>query len=256
MQQFLTTEALVGLLTLTLLEIVLGIDNIVFISILAGKLPKEQQAKARKWGLGLAVITRILFLLFIGVIMGLKTEVFKAFDHGFSGKDLILIAGGAFLIWKATKELHGKLEGVEHETNMGKVMTSLAATVAQILVIDLVFSIDSVITAVGMVEQVEIMITAVIISVAIMLISVGKLSDFVDAHPTIKVLALSFLLLIGANLIADGFGQHIPKGYTYFAMAFSLAVELFNIKARAKLTPVALRHNYPVEPGAEDVPHG
>ncbi|MEQ1822754.1 MAG: TerC family protein [Fimbriimonadaceae bacterium] len=253
LDQLLTPEALVGLLTLTLLEIVLGIDNIVFISILSAKLPKEDQAKARQWGLGLAVITRIIFLLSIGWIMRLENTLFTL-GRGFSGKDLILILGGAFLIFKATKELHGKLEGEEHKSGPSKVATSLAAIVAQILVVDLVFSIDSVITAVGMVKQVEVMICAVIISVAIMLAFVGKLSDFVDAHPTIKVLALSFLLLIGANLIADGFGQHIPKGYTYFAMAFSLGIELFNIKARSKSAPVALRHNYPVEPDPEDLP--
>jgi predicted tellurium resistance membrane protein TerC len=253
MQELLTTEALVGLLTLTLLEIVLGIDNIVFISILSGKLPPEDQEKARKWGLGLAVITRVIFLLSIGVIMRLQNDFVKLYGMGFSGKDVILILGGAFLIFKATKELHGKLEGEEHVAGPGKVGSTLLKIVAQILVIDLVFSIDSVITAVGMVKQVEVMIAAVIISVAIMLIFVGKLSNFVEAHPTIKVLALSFLLLIGANLVAEGFGQHIPKGYTYFAMAFSLLVELLNIKARSKAKPVTLRHNYPAEPGPDEV---
>jgi predicted tellurium resistance membrane protein TerC len=242
-------NAWVGLLTLTVLEIVLGIDNIVFISILSGKLPKELQPKARQLGLGLAVVTRILFLLSIGLIMRLKDPFFYVAGHGFSGKDLILILGGAFLIGKATLEIHHKLEGEEHiEATPRSAAKSLASVVAQILVVDLVFSIDSVITAVGMVEQVEIMITAVIISVAFMLAFVGKLSDFVDSHPSVKILALAFLVLIGGNLIADGFGQHVPKAYTYFAMAFSVLVELINIRIRRKSPPVALRHNYPDAP--------
>jgi predicted tellurium resistance membrane protein TerC len=240
----------IGLLTLTILEIVLGIDNIVFISILSGKLPKDQQAKARQVGLSLAVITRILFLLSIGAIMRLQAPLFHILDRDISGRDLILILGGAFLIAKATKEIHHKLEGEEHEASgPKKVLGSLAGVVAQILVIDLVFSIDSVITAVGMVDKVEIMIGAVIVSVIFMLMFVGKLSDFVDTHPTIKILALAFLMLIGGNLIADGLGQHIPKGYTYFAMAFAVCVELVNIRMRKKTSPpVQLRHNYPDGP--------
>jgi len=245
----------IGLLTLTILEIVLGIDNIVFISILAGKLPKDQQVKARQIGLGLAVITRIIFLLSIGLIMSLTGDLFKIGQFGFSGRDLILILGGAFLIGKATYEIHHKLEGEEHTGggNAAKGKATMGGIIAQILIIDLVFSIDSVITAVGMVKHVEIMITAVIISVAFMLAFVGKLSDFVDKHPTVKILALAFLVLIGGNLIAEGFGQHVPKAYTYFAMAFSVIVELINIKVRGKAAPppVELRHNYPDAPDGD-----
>ncbi len=245
----------IGLLSLTLLEIVLGIDNIVFISILSGKLPQEQRHKARQIGLALAVITRILFLLSIGLIMRFSQPIFNIGSQGISGRDLILILGGAFLIAKATYEIHHKLEGEEHtETGPAKVMSSMASVIAQILVIDLVFSIDSVITAVGMVKHVEIMIAAVIISVIFMLIFVGRLSDFVEKHPTVKILALAFLVLIGGNLVAEGFGQHVPKAYTYFAMAFSVIVELINIKLRKKSTPppVELRHNYPDAPPASE----
>ncbi|MFN8220413.1 MAG: TerC family protein [Fimbriimonadales bacterium] len=239
----------IGLLTLTLLEIVLGIDNIVFISILSGKLPKEQQAKARQIGLGLAVITRILFLLSIGLVMRLNSDLFNLLGQGISGKDLVLIIGGVFLIGKATLEIHNKLEGEEHAPEAKGVAKSLWAVVAQILVVDLVFSIDSVVTAVGMVPHVEVMIGAVVISVLFMLMFVGKLSDFVDRHPTVKMLALAFLVLIGANLVADGFGQHIPKAYTYFAMAFSVGVEMLNLKLRRVAEkPVELRHNYPADP--------
>lgn len=244
----------IGLLTLTLLEIVLGIDNIVFISILSGKLPPELRQKARQIGLGLAVITRILFLLSIGLVMRLEKPLFTVVGQGISGRDLILILGGAFLIAKATYEIHHKLEGEEHtDTGPKKVMASLPAVIAQILVIDLVFSIDSVITAVGMVKHVEVMIGAVIISVIFMLAFVGKLSDFVEKHPTVKILALAFLVLIGGNLVAEGFGAKVPKGYTYFAMAFSVVVELINIKMRKKSTPppVELRHNYPDAPPSE-----
>lgn len=248
----------IGLLTLTLLEIVLGIDNIVFISILSGKLRQEDRAKARQIGLALAVVTRILFLLSIGLIMRFSEPLFTLpiMNKGISGRDLILILGGAFLIAKATYEIHHKLEGEEHtETGPVKAMTSMAAVIAQILVIDLVFSIDSVITAVGMVKHVEIMITAVIISVIFMLVFVGRLSDFVEKHPTVKILALAFLVLIGGNLVAEGFGAHVPKGYTYFAMAFSVIVELINIKLRKKTAPppVELRHNYPDAPPVNEV---
>jgi predicted tellurium resistance membrane protein TerC len=243
-------QAWIGLLTLTLLEIVLGIDNLVFISILSGKLPPEQRERARKMGLGLAVITRILFLLSIGLIMKLNSDLFNIAGQGISGKDLVLIIGGGFLIAKATIEIHNKLEGEEHHGAGGAAKTmAFGAVVAQILVIDLVFSIDSVITAVGMVPYVEVMIVAVMISVAFMLAFVGKLSDFVEKHPSVKMLALAFLVLIGANLVGEGFGAHIPKGYTYFAMAFSVVVEMLNIKFRGRQKPVELRHNYPVEPG-------
>lgn len=247
-------NAWIGLFTLTALEIVLGIDNIVFISILSGKLPKEQQDKARKIGLGLAVITRVLFLLSIGMIMRLSSDLFTIAGQGFSGRDLVLILGGAFLIGKATLEIHNKLEGHEHNpTTGGKVAASMSSVIAQILVIDLVFSIDSVVTAVGMVKQVEIMIAAVIISVIFMLVFVGKLSDFVDKHPTVKMLALAFLVLIGANLVGEGFGAHIPKAYTYFAMAFSVLVEMLNLKMKGSSEkPVELRHNYPDAPNMND----
>lgn len=237
----------IGLLTLTALEIVLGIDNIVFISIISGKLPKEQQAKARKIGLMLAVLTRILFLLSIGLIMRMSADLFHIGPQGISGRDIVLILGGTFLIGKATLEIHNKLEGHEHEPSTGgKVGATMASVVAQILVVDLVFSIDSVVTAVGMVKQIEVMIAAVVISVAFMLAFVGKLSDFVDKHPTVKMLALAFLVLIGANLVGEGFGAHIPKAYTYFAMAFSIIVEMLNLKMKGKSSkPVELRHNYP-----------
>ncbi len=249
MQLLSDPAAWIGLLTLTILEIVLGIDNIVFISILSGKLPKEDQAKARQIGLGLAVITRILFLLSIGLIMRLNTPFFEVFGKGISGKDLILILGGLFLIAKAVFEIHNKLEGVEHETSAGKKVGSMAGVVAQILAVDLVFSIDSVVTAVGMVKYVEVMIGAVVISVMFMLAFVGPLTKFIDAHPTVKMLALAFLVLIGVNLLAEGFGAHIEKAYTYFAMAFSVIVEMLNIRLRKKAAkPVELRHNYPAEP--------
>ncbi|MCC7433724.1 MAG: TerC family protein [Methanoregulaceae archaeon] len=241
----------IGFLSLAALEIVLGIDNIVFISILAGKLPPDQRAKARQLGLGLAVITRILFLFSIGLIMKMSTDLFSVMGNGVSGRDLVLLLGGAFLIGKATMEIHNKLEGVEHHAtaNIGKTVT-MSAVVAQILVIDLVFSIDSVITAVGMVKYIEIMVAAVIVSVIFMLIFVGKLSEFVEKHPTVKMLALAFLVLIGANLIAEGAGHHIPKGYTYFAMAFSLLVEMLNLRMKRKSAepPVVLKHNYPAPP--------
>jgi predicted tellurium resistance membrane protein TerC len=248
-------QAWIGLLTLTGLEIVLGIDNIVFISILSGKLPEDQRVKARQVGLGLAVITRILFLMSIGLIMRMDKDLFQLFGQGFTGRELVLILGGGFLIAKATVEIHNKLEGVEHEGGPSKGRAAFTAVVLQILAVDLVFSIDSVVTAVGMVSYIEVMMAAVIISVGFMLVFVGKLSDFVEAHPTVKMLALSFLVLIGANLVGEGFGAHIPKGYTYFAMAFSVVVEMLNIKLRKVIEkPVALKHNYPVEPNPEDVP--
>lgn len=246
-------QAWIGLLTLTGLEIVLGIDNIVFISILSGKLPPEQRVKARQIGLGLAVITRILFLLSIGLIMKMNTDLFPLFGQGISGRDLVLILGGGFLIAKATVEIHNKLEGEEHAAD-GKELkrAAMSAVIIQILAVDLVFSIDSVVTAVGMVPYVEVMIAAVMISVAFMLIFVGKLSDFVEAHPTVKMLALAFLVLIGANLVGEGFGAHIPKGYTYFAMAFSVVVEMLNIRLRKRSEPVHLRHNYPADPETQE----
>ena len=227
-------NAWIGLLTLTVLEIVLGIDNIIFISILAGKLPEEQRAKARRLGLLGAFFSRILLLLSIAWVVRLTTPLFTVAGVGISGRGLILILGGLFLIGKATHEIHDKFEGDEHAETTKQAARSLAAVVAQIMVIDIVFSLDSVITAVGMVDQVSIMIAANIIALVIMLMASGPISRFVDRHPTVKMLALSFLVLIGTNLVAEGIGQHIPKGYTYFAMAFSVVVEMLNIRIRSR----------------------
>ena len=227
-------NAWIGLLTLTVLEIVLGVDNIIFISILAGKLPEDQRAKARRLGLLGAFVTRILLLLSIAWVVRLTTPLFTVARVGISGRGLILIIGGLFLIGKATHEIHEKLEGGEHGEAAKQAARSLTAVVAQIMVIDIVFSLDSVITAVGMVDQVSIMIAANVIALGIMLIASGPISRFVDRHPTVKMLALSFLVLIGTNLVAEGLGQHIPKGYTYFAMAFSVVVEMLNIRIRSR----------------------
>ena len=237
-------NAWIGLLTLTSLEIVLGIDNIIFISILAGKLPANDQAKARKLGLLGAFVTRLLLLLSIAWIVKLTRPLFELFGHGVSGRDIILIVGGLFLIAKATFEIHGKLEGEEHGAGdaIKRAAQSLLKVVLQIMVVDIVFSLDSVITAVGMVDDVSLMITANVIALGIMLLSAGAVGGFVERHPTVKMLALSFLVLIGTNLVAEGFGVHVPKGYTYFAMGFSVLVELLNLKLRAKSrAPVQLR---------------
>jgi predicted tellurium resistance membrane protein TerC len=234
-------NAWVGLLTLTVLEIVLGIDNIIFISILAGKLPKAQQARGRRVGLLGAFGTRLLLLMSIAWIVRLTRPLFSVFAHPVSGRDLILLFGGLFLIGKATFEIHNKLEGDEHGPDASKrAKASFGAVITQIMLIDIVFSLDSVITAVGMAEHVSVMITANVIALGIMLTAAGPISDFVDRHPTIKMLALAFLLLIGTNLVADGFGLHIPKGYTYFAMAFSVLVEMLNIRLRKVTPPVKL----------------
>jgi len=219
----------IALLTLTVLEIVLGIDNIVFISILAGKLPVEQQAKARNTGLALALFTRILLLICISWIMGLTATLFTAFGHPVSGKDLILLFGGLFLIYKSVHEIHGKLEG-DHEDTTKLAAAKFGAVIFQIVMLDIVFSLDSVITAVGMSNQLGVMIAAVVLSMIVMLLSAGSISDFVNKHPTVKMLALSFLLLIGVVLVAEGCGQHIAKGYIYFAMGFSVLVEMLNLK--------------------------
>jgi predicted tellurium resistance membrane protein TerC len=246
MAELFTADALVGLLTLTVLEIVLGVDNIIFISILAGKLPADQQARARTIGLGLALVTRILLLLSLSWIIGLTGELFSVFGQGFSGRDLILLGGGLFLVGKATYEIHEKLEGEEGHSE-ARVGPSFTSVIIQILLLDIVFSLDSVITAVGMVDEVAIMITAVIIAVVIMLFSASAIASFVNRHPTVKMLALSFLLLIGVNLIAEGFHQHIPKGYIYFAMAFSVFVEMLNLRLRRGSNskhPVELRAGY------------
>ena len=231
--------------TLLLLEIVLGIDNVVFISILAGKLPPEQRKRARTLGLSLALITRILLLLTITWIMRLTAPLFSVVGRPFSGRDLILIAGGLFLVAKSTHEMHERLEGEEGE-DPAKARPSFAGVVGQILVLDIVFSLDSVITAVGMVDELVIMVLAVILAMIFMLAFSGTVSDFVERHPTVKMLALAFLLMIGVVLIADGFGQHIPKGYIYSSMAFSLFVEMLNLRAQAKKKkrPVKLHQPY------------
>jgi predicted tellurium resistance membrane protein TerC len=235
--------SLIALFTLTVLEIVLGIDNIIFISILSGKLPKEQQNKARLTGLSLAMITRILLLFSIVWIMKLTLPLFAVFSKEISGRDLILIGGGLFLIAKSTFEIHDKLEGEEgHRT--AKAAKSFGNVIVQILLLDIVFSLDSVITAVGMANNIVIMILAVVIAVGVMMVSSKGISDFVEKHPTVKMLALSFLLLIGVSLIAEGLGQHIPKGYIYFAMAFSVFVEMLNLRMKSKVKPVELRNRF------------
>jgi predicted tellurium resistance membrane protein TerC len=253
MQELFTADALIGLLTLTALEIVLGVDNVIFISILAGKLPPDQQARARNTGLALAMITRILLLLSLSWIVSLTGELFSVMGFGVSGRDLILLGGGLFLVAKATYEIHEKLEG-EPGHSEARVGPSFTAVIIQILLLDIVFSLDSVITAVGLVDQIPIMITAVVIAVLVMLVAAKAISDFVNRHPTVKMLALAFLILIGVNLIAEGFHQHIPKGYTYFAMAFSVFVELLNLRLRKSSTsthPVELRSGYVEDPPAQ-----
>ena len=234
MEHLLTLESLLALLTLTALEIVLGIDNIVFLAILSGKLPEHQRASARRVGLSLAMFMRIGLLLGIKWIMGLTAELFSIAGHGLSGRDLILVAGGLFLIAKSTHEIHEKIEGGGSAAAVSGGGAKFGPTVAQIVAIDLVFSLDSVITAVGMAKHVEIMILAVIIAVFIMMAFSGPVSAFVERHPTIKMLALAFLLLIGVMLLAEGFDKHVQRGYIYFAMAFSLGVEMLNIKAARK----------------------
>jgi len=247
-------DAWLSLVTLTVLEIVLGVDNIIFISILSGKLPAEQQAKARNIGLALALITRVLLLSFIFVLTKMTTPLFTLpflHEHGtdaplaITGQRLVLLLGGLFLIWKSVHEIHGNLEGEEHG-NSSKVKGALAAVIAQIVVVDIIFSLDSVITAVGMAREIGVMITAVVLAMIVMFLAAKSIADFVNNHPTIKMLALSFLLLVGVVLVADGCGQHIEKGYIYFAMAFSFLVEVLNIRARAKRIrkPVELRSGY------------
>src|SRR5688572_18063459 len=243
MEWFSDPNAWLGLLTLTALEIILGIDNIIFISILSSKLKLEEQPKARKLGLMGAFVSRMLLLLSIAWVVKLTTPLFHVFSLPISGRSLILIVGGLFLIGKATYEIHGKLEGEEAHGGTPRVLPSLTAVVIQIMIIDIIFSLDSVITAVGMVQQISIMVGANIIALGIMLMAAGPISAFVDRHPTIKMLALSFLVLIGTNLVAEGLGQHIPKGYTYFAMGFSVLVEMLNIRLRKKVAPVVLHRN-------------
>ena len=223
----------IGLLTLIALEIVLGIDNVVFISILAGKLPKQSQARARRVGLALAMVMRILLLLSISWIMGLTKPFMSIFGFELTGRALILIAGGLFIITKSTREIHHRLED-DDEGVTARAAPSFAAVLVQVLLLDLVFSLDSVITAVGMVDHVPVMVAAIVLAVAVMMFFAGIISRFVERHPTLKMLALSFLLLIGVNLIGDGLGFHIPKGYTYFAMGFSVGVEMLNLKVRQR----------------------
>jgi predicted tellurium resistance membrane protein TerC len=239
----------ISLVTLTALEIVLGIDNIIFISILAGKLPVEQQARARKLGLSLALITRIMLLLSLTWVMGLTKPLFTLpiLQQEISGRDLVLLIGGLFLIWKSVHEVHEKLEDDDGHATAGRTKITFAGAIVQILVLDIVFSLDSVITAVGMANEVGVMIAAVVIALGVMLMAATAISDFVNRHPTLKMLALSFLILIGVALVAEGLGQHIPKGYIYFSMAFAFAVEMLNLKLRAKekaKKPVELHQPY------------
>jgi predicted tellurium resistance membrane protein TerC len=237
----------IAFFTLTALELVLGIDNIIFISILVDKLPGDQRETARKIGLFLAMFMRVGLLLVLSWIVGLTAPLFTLLTEPISGRDLILIAGGVFLVWKSTKEVHQLTEGEEGHAS-AKVKASFGAIIVQIILIDMVFSLDSIITAVGMVDQVSVMIAAVVASVGLMMLFAKAIGDFVSAHPSIKMLALSFLLVVGVMLIAEGFDHHVPKGYVYFAMAFSLAVETLNIRARrkrqAKLSPVNLHEPY------------
>lgn len=237
-------EAWIALATLTVLEVVLGIDNVVFISILASKLPREQQNKARQLGLGLAMVMRIALLFSLTWIIRLTAPLFTVLGEEISGRDLVLIVGGLFLLFKSTREIHDRLEGEEGEAS-ARVAPSLANVLIQIMLLDIVFSLDSVITAVGMAEDLGVMVIAVVIAVAFMMVFARPISEFVDQHPTVKMLALSFLLLIGVALIAEGLDQHIPKGYIYFAMAFSVGVELLNLRLRkAKPDAVKLRQAY------------
>jgi predicted tellurium resistance membrane protein TerC len=229
-----TVDGLIGLVTLIIMEIVLGIDNIIFISILAGKLPQNQQEKARKIGLSLALLIRIGLLFSISWIVSLKEPFITIMDHGFSGRDMVLLFGGLFLMAKSTSEIHGKISKEEHLSTPGMKKLTLNMAIAQIIGLDIVFSFDSILTAVGLVDHVSIMILAVIISMIVMLISAKSVSDFVNKHPTIKMLALSFLLMIGFMLSIEAFHYEVPKGYIYFAMAFSLIVELLNMRIRKK----------------------
>jgi predicted tellurium resistance membrane protein TerC len=266
-----TFDHFIALATLTLLEIVLGIDNIVFLAILSGKLPKEQQGKARQIGLLLAMGMRILLLMAIGWVMSLKTALFSVPQfwtgniskmHEITGRDLIMLAGGLFLIAKATYEIHDKLEGHEHHTGTRKAPHSFVAVIIQIVLIDIVFSLDSVITAIGMVKTkpdqawmgLTIMITAVMISIGVMLAFAGPIANFVERHPTMKMLALSFLILIGVMLVVEGVDMHVPRGYVYFAMAFSLGVEFLNMRMRRVSEPVKLHQTYVDEEGGAAKP--
>jgi len=236
-------ETWAALVTLTALEIVLGIDNVIFISILAGKLPADQQQRARRLGLLGAMVTRILLLMSIAWIIRLTAPLFTVLRQDISGRDLILIGGGLFLLAKATYEIHDKLEGKEGHGS-ARIRPSFAAVIGQIMLLDIVFSLDSVITAVGMARQVGVMVAAVVAAVAVMMVAAEPISAFVDRHPTLKMLALSFLLLIGVSLLVEGLGQHVSKGYIYFAMGFSVFVEMLNLRVRAGAAPVKLHERY------------
>jgi predicted tellurium resistance membrane protein TerC len=237
-----------ALVTLTALEVVLGIDNIIFISILTGKLPVELREKARLTGLFLAMFIRIALLFSLTWLMGLTAPIFTLMGTGISGRDLILISGGLFLIWKSTMEIHEKLEGAEGEASV-KVGASFRGVIFQILLLDIVFSLDSIITALGMANQLAVMVAAVVIAVGFMMVFSGKIGAFVENHPSIKILALSFLILIGVALIGDGLDTHIPKGYIYFAMAFSVGVEMLNLRLARRSVPVRLHQPYLEDPG-------
>jgi predicted tellurium resistance membrane protein TerC len=251
-------HAWVALATLAALEIVLGVDNIIFISILVGRLPEEKRARARTLGLALAALTRIGLLLSISWVMSLTDPWFSLLDHDFSGRDLILLGGGLFLLWKSVHEIHGSLEGEDDAPGIAVVAHTFGAVIVQIAIIDIVFSLDSVITAVGLVDEVEIMIIAILLAVGVMIFAAGPIGRFVDAHPTIKMLALSFLVLVGVALIAEGWGFHIPKGYIYFSMAFAIGVEMLNLRVRCnqdRRAPVKLRQTGALKqrPGAGKV---
>lgn len=237
---FTQAETWISLLTLTFLEIVLGVDNIIFISIVSGKLPEENQAKTRNTGLLLALVFRVLLLLGITYIIKFNEPLFEVFGHGFSGRDLILLVGGLFLIMKSTSEIHHKMEGDEQETGT-KAKSTVRSVITQIILLDIIFSFDSILTAVGLVDEVIIMIIAVVIALGVMMTFAGKISNFINKHPSLQILALSFLILIGFMLLIEAFHYEVPKGYMYFAVFFSLVVEIINIKVRKKTKPVKLR---------------
>lgn len=244
MESLFSIHTIVAFLTLCALELVLGIDNIIFISIISDRLPTNQRKKARTIGLSLAIITRLLLLLSLSWIMSLTATLFTIFTQSFSGRDIILILGGLFLIAKSTHEIHQKLESTE-ENNAKQKSSTFLFIIIQILLLDIVFSLDSVITAVGMVNEISIMAAAIIVSTLIMIIASHSIAEFVDRHPTIKLLALSFLVLIGVALLAEGFDTHIPKGYIYFSMTYALIVEILNIRLRKKADPIHLKKNLP-----------
>lgn len=237
-------QVFISLITLIALEVVLGIDNIIFISILAGKLPADQQKKARVWGILLAMLMRLVLLAGISVIIKLDEELFTVWGNSFSGKEIILVLGGLFLIYKSTKEVYHKLEGTITKAGVPVKQPSLANIIGQILLLDLVFSVDSIITAIGLVEELWVMYTAVVVTVLIMLVAAAPISNFVNKHPAFKILALSFLLLIGFTLLIEGFGVHVPKGYVYFAMAFALLVDIVQMKTVKNAHPVTLNEPF------------